>query len=390
MHLPAISPKHRNYLIAASVSTKLFLLGLLVFVFHSLPDMFDYQNYYVAMQNIVQGLAPWANGTSVMFPPLAYIPMGIAYIISLFSGFFGFVLTMWVMEEICDLIIIFCIYEIGVKLYSQRTAFIAALLYATSISIAFYSMSKFDAFPTAVMMIALTVTVYGDKTKGYLASIAGFFVKLWPVVLFPFLWIYNSRNSSLLIEGKKRVGLIIGVSVIIFIGMLVLGYNLLVGYASLVFCNTIQYAFLQYCQIAGIPFSQSILEKAFWGLMVCVILPGMYTLYKSPKTITILLKCILVSIMAIVFLMQYRSPQYIVWFMPILAILVADRIESILIFIVVQILAFIEFPLAFYFLYTNTQYTSPWALAFFTIYFAAFGLLLWQALKFNGQKGVPA
>jgi hypothetical protein len=338
------------------------------------------------MQNILNGLAPWASGTTVMYPPLAFIPMMISYGVSLASGMIGFIVSMWVLMVICDIVTIFCIYWIGLKLYSERTAFLAAMLYATAISVAYYSLTKFDAFPTSLVMLAILATVYGDKTKGYVASIVGLFVKIYPVILYPFLWIYNSRRTSLIAEGKKRAALIAIPAAAIFIIMVVAGYNLFLGYASTVYCNTIQFALLQYLQIAGVSVQSSDMANAFRVVMGIVILGAMYYLYKKPKTIGLLIKVILISIMAIVFLMQYRSPQYIVWFTPFAVLLVADNVRGILIFAVVQILSFIEFPLAFWTLYTNAQYTSPLALGFFTVYFLAYGVLLWQALTFAGDK----
>ena len=390
MHLQPINKTRRNLLILTSIVTKIFVAFITVFTFHSFIDTFDYQNYHQAMQNILNGLAPWAGGTSVMFPPLAFIPMMIAYGVSLVGGMMGFIVSMWVLAAICDIITIFCIYWIGLKLYSEQTAFIAAMVYATAISMAYYSLSKFDPFPTCMAMLAILATVYGDKTKGYLASIAGLFIKLWPIVLFPFFWIYNSRKSSLIAEGRKRVALIATISAVIFVGMIVAGYNVLLGYAGLVFCNTIQYTIIQYAQIIGVAIPSAGLTDIFRVILILVIGYAAFRLYTGKKTVSLLLKAILVSLMGLVFLWQYRSPQYIMWFMPVVALLIADLIEGILIFTIVQVLSYIEFPLAFYNLYTNAQYTSPWALVFFTIYFAAYGLLLWQALKFTGPKGVSA
>jgi hypothetical protein len=388
MHLPAIDPKKRNILILTSIATKIFVAFLLVIVFRSFIDMYDYQLYYQSVQNIVSGALPWANGVAVYYPPLAFFPMLISYAVSSFAGTFGFVVTMWILLAICDIVTIFCIYYIGLKLYSEQTAFIAAMLYATAISVAYYSLSKFDAFPTCLAMLAILATIYGDKTQGYLASVAGLFVKLWPILLFPFLWIYNSRRTSLVTEGKKRA-LWIALSVIVLFGvMIAAGFNGFFMYTSVVYCNTIVYALSQYLQMAGIALPFSVIVTIFRILTAAIILGALYYQYKQPKTISLLLKVILISIMATIFLMQYRSPQYSVWFIPFAALLLATDIRGILLFTGIQILSFIEFPLAFYSLYTNVQYTSPLALGFFTLFFLAYGLLLWQALKMEDQHPV--
>ena len=103
-------------------------------------------------------------------------------------------------------------------------------------------------------------------------------------------------------------------------------------------------------------------------------------MYKHPQTLTLLLKLILLTLMATIFFSQYRSPQYIVWFSPFAALLIANDKWGIVGYICVQILAFIEFPLVFYTLYVNSYYTSPLALGFFTVFFIASGLLLWRTL----------
>jgi len=382
MRLPPINIRNRNILVVTSIATKFILLFALGFRI----DMWDYQNYYNAMQNIINGLAPWANGTMVYYPPLALVPMMISYLASLMGGFLFFVLSMWIILAICDIITTICIYYIGLKIYSERTAFIAALLYATAFSSAYYSLSKFDAFPLCVAMISILLTIYGEKIKGYCTSIAGFFIKDWPIILFPLFWIYNSRNTTLLKELKKNVLWIATGGAALFGTMYAAGYVGFFQYSNLIYCNTLVYTVFMYSQLVGIPNCLDFLILLFHVLAGIIILGSLYYFYKKPKSIGLLLKMSLVSIMALIFLFQYRSPQYEVWFMPIAALLLANDIRGIVIFVGVQILSFIEFPLAFYALYTNQQYTSPWALAFFTILFIAYGILLWQALKFNQSK----
>lgn len=379
MHLPTINTKSRNILILTSLATKIFLLLALGFR----VDMFDYQNYYNAMHNILNGLAPWAGGTTVYYPPLALVPMMISYLVSLIGGFLFFVLSMWTILAICDIITTICIYYIGLKLYSEKTAFIAAFLYATAFSSAYYSLTKFDAFPLCVAMLSILLTIYGEKTKGYLTNVIGFFIKDWPIILFPLFLIYNSRKTSLLEELKRNALWIAIGGAILFVAMYAAGYIGFFQYSALIYCNTLVYTIFMYLQLAGVPISLNVLIILFHVLAVIAILGGWYYFYKKPKSIGLLLKMSLISIMALIFLLQYRSPQYEVWLMPIAALLLANNLRGILIFVGVQILSFIEFPIAFYTLYVNQQYISSWAVVFFTILFTAYGMLLWQALKFD-------
>jgi hypothetical protein len=260
------------------------------------------------------------------------------------------------------------------------------MLYATAISAAYYSFCKFDALPTCLVMLAILATVYRDKTKGYLATVVGLFVKIWPIILYPFLWIYNSKDSSLIAEGKKRAIGIALVTIVLFVAMMVAGYNGFLVYTDTVYCNTVVYAVSQYFLMAGVQLPFSAMVTVFHILTAATILGALYYLYRKPKTISLLLKVLLISIMATIFLMQYRSPQYNVWFMPFAALLLATDVWGILLFIGIQIFSFVEFPFAFWTIYTNTQYTSPFALGFFTIFFLAYGLLLWRALKMEAAN----
>jgi hypothetical protein len=389
MKLPAISKNYRNAFVLTPIIAKIATVAITILVFHSFIDMFDYGNYYLAMQNIAHGSAPWAGDTSVYYPPLALVPMMISYILSLvIGGSLGFTIVMWILIAICDIVTTFCVYYIGVKLHaSGKTAFVAAMLYAISIPVAYFSLTKFDSFPTCVMMLAILFTIYGEKIKGYYTSVAGFFIKLYPAVIFPFLWVYNARDSNLISEGKRQVIWVLLPASAAFVLMMLLGYNLLLGYASLVFCNTIQYALIQHLQFFGIIVQDSTLAIVFRILQIGVVLGALYYFYTHPKTISLLLKTILLSLVAVIFLHQYRSPQYVVWLAPLFALLLADNLEGAATLFCVQFLSFVEFPLAFWFLYTNDKYVTPWAVIFFTIYFIAYGVLLWKALNFKEYEG---
>ena len=363
---PIPSTKHRNIIIASSIITKILLLVMLFEVFHSFIDLYDYNLYIQSVQNILNGALPWANGVAVFYPPLAFIPMIISYFVAvLLNNGVGFIISMWVILAICDIITTLCIYYIGLKIYSEKTAYVAAMLYATAISVAYYSLTKYDAFPVCLSMLAILATIYGEQTKGYLTSVVGLFVKIWPIILYPFLWIYNKNKSH-------PLGILI-ITILIFVGMIAFGYNGFLGYTNTVYCNTIVYLISQY-----IPVQLSTLITIFHILTVAIIFGMMYYLYKQPKSEMLLLKVIFVSIMAMVLLMQYRSPQYSIWFIPIAALLLATDIWGIVLFVSVQIISFIEFPVFFWNVYTNTQYTSSWAPVFFAVFFIMYGAMLWR------------
>jgi hypothetical protein len=72
-----------------------------------------------------------------------------------------------------------------------------------------------------------------------------------------------------------------------------------------------------------------------------------------------LLKLMALSIFSVVFFMKYHSPQYLVWFTPIVCLLVADRLYAVALFFFAQIMTYIEFPLLFGSFYTNAEYLNP-------------------------------
>ena len=85
---------------------------------------------------------------------------------------------------------------------------------------------------------------------------------------------------------------------------------------------------------------------------------------------------------------KFHSPQYIVWFTPLLCLLVADDIYKIALFYVVQVFAYIEFPLMFGSFYTNMEYTNTvgsygWyiTLMFFTLQYLAILILVFSIVR---------
>ena len=129
-------------LIFISIITKVFVLAAPFFIPHTGLDTFDHQYFFDSAQQLVSGLYP----PEFSYPPLALIPMVIAYLLSfgnqmLFSS--AFQLSMC----LCDAITIVCVYLIGIKFLTKQQAFTAGLLYAISISVAYFSLTKFDSFP---------------------------------------------------------------------------------------------------------------------------------------------------------------------------------------------------------------------------------------------------
>ena len=118
------------------------------------------------------------------------------------------------------------------------------------------------------------------------------------------------------------------------------------------------------------------------GLGMLVLL---YAAYKIPgKNPKLLLQLLLCALVLAVVCARVRSPQYIVWFTPLICILVMDDIKKIVSLFVFQALAFIEFPLMFGAFYTSNTYTEPllstgWfiTLIVFTLEYLALFVCIW-------------
>ena len=126
----------------------------------------------------------------------------------------------------------------------------------------------------------------------------------------------------------------------------------------------------------------SVVMFAGMGIGILVLLYAAYVIPgRNPK---LLIKLILCAIILVVVCAKVRSPQYIVWFTPLICILAVDDIKKIVLLYVVQGLAYIEFPLMFRAFYTAIQYTEPvlssgWMLTLmmFTLEYLALFVCVW-------------
>jgi hypothetical protein len=124
-------------------------------------------------------------------------------------------------------------------------------------------------------------------------------------------------------------------------------------------------------------------------LMGLVLIALLWFAFKGPaKRPVTFLKLLACALFAFVFFSKFHSPQYIVWYAPFLALLVADGLRKIGLFYLTQTLAYIEFPLMFGTYYVNLQYMNPvgsggWylTLAFFTLENLALIILFYSILR---------
>lgn len=391
-----IIKRHILYLILLSILIKFFIIFATTSIFNSFIDYFDFQYYLQSALNIAQGQIPYAN-FGFDYPPLAFIPIFLAFIPAvLLNSVSIFVLFFQVQMVICDILIVICVYLIGLKLYKEKIAFFAAFLYATAFSAAYFVLTKYDAFPASILMLAVLFSVYNRTIQGYIAIIFGFFVKIFPVIALPFVAFYNAKSTSLKQEIINILKIGIPVSVIFLLPVIILKPGILLSYLSGslvrsdVYVNTATYALYAYLHdVFNLGISTTIISNFMYLVMGFVLLFLVVIAWVDPKKEPRhLLKFLLLSIFTVVFCMKYHSPQYIVWFTPFVCLLIADTLSGVILFYVTQILTYMEFPLLFGTLYVNGEYLSPtgsygWYLAlfFFTLEYAAYLVLMYLAVK---------
>jgi hypothetical protein len=152
-----------------------------------------------------------------------------------------------------------------------------------------------------------------------------------------------------------------------------------------VYVNTLTYTIYSWLNCVGhVGITPENISLMMYGLMGLTILYLLYAAYTDPgkKPVTFL-KMMLCAFVAVVVFTKFHSPQYLVWYTPLLCLLVVDDIYKILLFYSVQVLAFIEFPLMFGSFYTNLEYSNPvgsgnWylTLIFFTLQYLVLFVLI--------------
>ncbi len=387
---------HLLTLIGLSVIVKLCVLFATIFIFNSFIDTFDHQYYLQNFISMMDGKIPYAD-FGFDYPPLAFLPIALAFIPALlFNSAGAFILSFQALMVVCDVVIVACVYLIGLKLFPEKTAFLAGILYATAFAGAYFVLTKYDAFPTALLMLAILFTIYKRPTGGYLAATAGLLAKIYPIIVLPFIILYNSATTSLKNELCSILKILLPIIIILGVPILIFKQSIITSYigGSLirtdVYVNTAtNTVFAFFDTVLQISVPASLISAVMYGVMAIVLLLLLFYAWitRDLKEKT-LIKLVALALFVVVFCMKYHSPQYILWFLPLVCLLVADSLAGIAMFYITQVVAYIEFPLAFGTLYVNTSYVSPvgtpgWYVAwlFFTIESVLFLALMYYAIR---------
>lgn len=390
-----ILKQHIFYVILASLLTKLLILIATPAIFHSFIDYFDIGFYLEHGVMLTQGQLPYVN-YFFDYPVLIFIPIVIALIPALlFQNALAFVYSFQVLMILCDIVITLCVYLIALRLGNEKTALYAGLLYATAFSAAYFVLTKYDAFPTCFLMLALLFTIYGKRIMGYIGTAFGVFAKIFPVIALPFIILYNARSTSLKQEILDTCKVFIPLIALFILPFLFYGKEIIRTYIPVrtgmeYYSNTVTFTLYSWLhEVFGVGISLDMVLTVMFAIMGIGLLALVYTAWAFPKKDPgLLLKLVLAAIVLVIFCVKVRSPQYIVWFSPILCILAVDDIRKVVLVYLVQALAFIEFPLMFGAFYTSTEYTSPllstgWYLTLvaFTLEYLALFICLWVIIN---------
>ncbi|MDP2797275.1 MAG: hypothetical protein Q8N94_07175 [Methanoregula sp.] len=387
--------RHILFLVLASVMTKLLVVFFTTSMFHSFVDLFDIGVYFQHAIMPLQGQYPF-GAADFQYPILVFVPMMIAIVPALLlQNAMAFVYTFQILMVLCDIITILCVYLIGLRLWDERTAFYSGLLYATAFSAAYFVITKYDAFPACLLMLAITFTLYGKEFKGYAASIIGFFTKVFPVLALPFFVLYNAKGTSLRQEVIRAAKVVIPISAVLFLPLFFLSPDSLKIYVPIrselgYYSNTATFTMYSWIHdVFRLGVSIEAISAVMYIFMATGILALFYIAYIIPeKNPKLLIKLILCALILVIICAKVRSPQYIVWFTPLICILAVDDIKKIVLLYIVQGLAYIEFPLMFGVFYTAVQYTEPvlssgWMLTLmmFTLEYLALFVCIWVVVN---------
>jgi len=348
-----------------SVITKLFIILLTTSVFNSFIDYFDISIYLKYAINIAEGQIPYLD-FNVEYPVLFLIPVLLPLPFALMTNdAMTYVHSYQAIMSIFDILTAILVYFIALKIYDKKTAFISALMYSTAFSAGYFILTKFDSFPVFLLMLTIFFTVYGMKSKGYIANILAFFAKIFPLLALPFIAIYNSKDSSLKNEIIKILKFGIPIGIVLFIPLFLLKPEILntylfaTGHSLSVYVNTATYTIFSLLSTAGLPVSAEGISSVMYVLMAVVILATLgFSFFKGINSEKRLLIVILLTIFSTIFFTKFHSPQYITWITPFFALLLADSIRNIALFYIGQAVVYMEFPLFFNSYYTNLEYTG--------------------------------
>jgi hypothetical protein len=400
---PGAVRRHIAGIAALSFVAKILIVVCTVGVFSSFVDFFDISLYYGYASQILAGKIPFLD-FSIEYPVLFLIPVMLPVIVTLGAAnpllyAYGYMGIM----AVCDALIAVAVYLIALRFYPEKGAWVCGMLSATAFSAAYFALTKYDAFPTLLLMGGILCILYGSAAKGYAAIALGFLAKIFPLLALPPALAHASAASSMRTEIVRALKVGLPIVAILAIPTLVLDpsayrtYLFAAGAGAGLYVNTPTNTLtLILHDILHLPVGADAVSLVMYLGMAAgfVILLALTVTGKrgDPRR---LLELVLLLLFTAVFFSRFHSPQYILWLTPFLALLLAGSVRSILLFYLVQALVYIEFPLSFGVLWVNLSYvaaplTGGWyeALLLFVLKWSVLAAAVYGAVRTDPDLAV--
>jgi hypothetical protein len=400
LHIPFRTLRNRILLLAGfSLLTKLLVLWATPAVFNSFIDLFDIGYYLNFAAKIYSGHLPYVQ-FSIDYPQGALLSILLPLVLVIISGGLpalaagnpmGYVFFHQALMCLFDIGTVTLVYLIGLRLYDERRAFFAGILYATAFSAAYFVLTKYDSYPTFLLLLSVALFIYGRETGAYLAGAWGFLAKWFPVFALPYFVILDLKKGMERRVVLKNLGYSVILVLVVTLPFIVLNpAGFLQSYLINVQVNTLAHGFLFYLDfitktLTGATFFSSI--SLF--LAAAIELGLLYWYYRRPATDHLTL-CAFIFFALFAFIMTNKisSPQYLQWIAPFVALFLAGSAREIVLFYVAQLWFFLEFPVFYNVIYHNvTGYLSAAGgfptvpFLFFTVKNILLFLILWVVLK---------
>ncbi len=351
--------KHFAILITLSVIIKFVVISLTTGIFHSFIDIFDVSIYFQYAMQILGGDIPYVD-FSLEYPQLSLIVILVPLVFTtLTQDPATYLIVHQVFMSVFDILTTLLVYLIALKISNQRCAFISGVLSATAFSSAYFVLTKYDAFPTFLLMLSLFLFIYRKETGGYLSATAGFLAKWFPGLAVPYFVLHEHMNG----RSSRSIGRNIIISATLFL-IITLPFAILSssGFLATYTAHTgrgaLAHSFCYYIDfllenILGFSFFAQ--ASLFLMVLAQALLLGYYYSTKNTSA-EHLCAFLFFSTFTFIILNNVFSPQYILWITPFLAIFLVHSYKEVVLFYAVQAWMYLEFPLLYRSIYINDGY----------------------------------
>ena len=385
---------HFAILIALSIVTEIAVILTTTGIFHSFIDIFDISVYFQYAMQILEGGVPYVD-FPLEYPQMSLIVFLVPLIFTTLTGDPStYVIVHQIFMSFFNILTVLIVYLIALKISGQKCALISGILSATAFSSAYFVLTKYDAFPTFLLMLSLFLFIYQKETCGYLSAAVGFLAKWFPGLAIPYFVLHEHMGGrDIRIIGRRIIATATLFLIVILPFVILNSSGFLATYTAHSGRAALAHSFCYYVDFI----LENILGLSFFAqvsllLMVVlqILLLGYYYLVKD-TSIEYLCAFLFFSIFAFIILNNVFSPQYILWITPFLAIFLARSYREVILFYAIQIWMYLEFPILYRSIYINDGYFieggNPFIsipFLFFTVkfilLFAASGMV-WFSLK---------